>query len=130
VTVIAERFNGNRLNSPNDAVVHPDGSIWFTDPIYGIRGNYEVVQPNGLCFSPDYSLFYVADTGAGETRVWDIDGGRLGNARTFARLMQPDGSPTGADGIRTDTDGISGPARISADAEIGTEAASARTSGP
>src|SRR5215510_14807594 len=41
VTVIAERFQGKRLNSPNDIVVNPDGSIWFTDPMYGIRGNYE-----------------------------------------------------------------------------------------
>ncbi len=41
VTVIAEKFQGKRLNSPNDIVVHPDGSIWFTDPNYGIRGNYE-----------------------------------------------------------------------------------------
>ena len=41
VTVIADRFQGKRLNSPNDIVVHPDGGIWFTDPMYGIRGNYE-----------------------------------------------------------------------------------------
>src|SRR6516225_6063535 len=41
VTVIAEKYQGKRLNSPNDIVVHPDGSIWFTDPTYGIRGNYE-----------------------------------------------------------------------------------------
>src|SRR3954451_24274491 len=90
VTVIAEKFEGKRLNSPNDVVVHPDGSIWFTDPSYGIRGNYEgnkaasetkeavyrvdpktaaiarvamgdQNQPNGLCFSPDYKKLYVAD---------------------------------------------------------------------
>src|SRR5437588_5638428 len=41
VTVIADKFQGKRLNSPNDIVVHPDGSIWFTDPTYGINGNYE-----------------------------------------------------------------------------------------
>src|SRR4029078_529516 len=41
VTVIAEKFQGKRLNSPNDVVVHPEGVIWFTDPPYGIRGNYE-----------------------------------------------------------------------------------------
>jgi gluconolactonase len=132
-TVLAERYDGARLNSPNDVVVHPDGSIWFTDPTYGIGGNYEgfaaesetspavyrvdgasgrltlvtddVAQPNGLCFSPDYSLLYVADTGAGETRVWDVDGVRLRNGRTFARLQSPDGSQASADGIRCDTDG-------------------------
>jgi gluconolactonase len=133
VTTIADRYEGSRLNSPNDVVVHPDGGIWFTDPIYGIRGAYEgnvaesetkeavyrvdgdsgrielvtdeVVQPNGLCFSPDYSQLYVADTGAGETKVWNVDGGRLRNGRTFARLTQPGGAPSAADGIRCDADG-------------------------
>jgi len=133
VTVLADSFNGRRLNSPNDAVVHPDGSIWFTDPIYGISGNYEgfraeseldtavyridgdtgridlvtdeVVQPNGLCFSPDYSLLYVADTGARETKVWDVDGATLRNGRQFVRLEQPGGGPAAADGIRCDADG-------------------------
>jgi gluconolactonase len=132
-TVIAERYDGRRLNSPNDAVAHPDGSIWFTDPIYGISGNYEgfaaesetkeavyrvdgasgkvdlvtdeVVQPNGLCFSPDYSRLYVADTGAGETKVWDVAGATLANGRQFARLEQPGGGRAAADGIRCDVDG-------------------------
>jgi gluconolactonase len=132
-TVIADRYNGNRLNSPNDAVVHPDGSIWFTDPIYGIGGNYEgfaaesetktavyrvdgasgelalvtdeVVQPNGLCFSPDYSRLYVADTGAGETKVWDVAGSRLRNGRQFVQLEAPGGGRSAADGIRCDADG-------------------------
>src|SRR5689334_16858381 len=101
VTVIAEKYQGKRLNSPNDIVVHPDGSIWFTDPPYGIRGNFEgfrgesetkpaiyradpksgqldmitdeITGPNGLCFSPDYKKVYVCDTGAGrEIRVFDI----------------------------------------------------------
>ena len=93
VTVLADSYDGRSLNSPNDAVVHPDGSVRFTDPPYGIRGNYEgnraeqeqplsvyrvdsvnlsinrvtddIDAPNGLCFSPDYSLLYVANTGAG-----------------------------------------------------------------
>jgi gluconolactonase len=135
VTTIAERFDGKRLNSPNDVVVHPDGSIWFTDPTYGIRGNYEgsraqsetkeavyrvdnrsgqvrkvaddIDQPNGLCFSPDYRKLYVADTGMGrEIKVWDVDGSSLRNGKRFAQLDVPgDGQPTAADGMRCDADG-------------------------
>lgn len=119
VTVIAERFQGKRLNSPNDVIVHTDGSIWFTDPIYGIRGNYEgfkgesetkpavyrvdgqsgqlemitdeITGPNGLSFSPDFRRLYVADTGQGrEIRVWDLDGKTLRNGRRHAQLSAPD----------------------------------------
>jgi len=90
--VLADGFDGKRLNSPNDVVVKSDGSIWFTDPSYGIDSDYEgdaapseigsnnvyridprdgrvavvasdFVQPNGLAFSPDESLLYIADTG-------------------------------------------------------------------
>jgi len=92
ITVIADSYNGKRLNSPNDAVVASNGSIWFTDPTYGIKGNYEglraeseqakhnvyrvdsktgnvtvvvddFVQPNGIAFSPDEKRLYVIDTG-------------------------------------------------------------------
>ena len=134
ITVIADVYEGQPLNSPNDATVHPDGSIWFTDPPYGIRGNYEgnradqlhplsvyrvdssgqinrvtddIDAPNGLCFSPDYSLLYVANTGAGrDIKVWDVDGSRLRNGRVFAELVDPTtGSRTSADGIRCDVDG-------------------------
>ncbi|MBJ3778316.1 SMP-30/gluconolactonase/LRE family protein [Acuticoccus sp. 2012] len=92
ITVIADRFEGKRLNSPNDLVVHPDGGIWFTDPTYGIDVDYEggraeseigasnvyrvdpstgaveavatdFVKPNGLAFTPDYSQMVIADTG-------------------------------------------------------------------
>jgi gluconolactonase len=122
VTVIADKFQGKRLNSPNDIVVHSDGSIWFTDPIYGLLGNYEgfkgesetkpaiyrvdpkggqidmvtdeLTGPNGLCFSPDYRKLYVADTGTGrDIRVWDVEGKSLRNLRRFAQLTVP-GSPS------------------------------------
>ncbi|RUW48278.1 SMP-30/gluconolactonase/LRE family protein, partial [Mesorhizobium sp. M1A.F.Ca.ET.072.01.1.1] len=92
VTTIADKWRGKRLNSPNDVVVRSDGSIWFTDPAYGIDSDYEgdhaesevgacnvyrvdpgtgeidavitdMVRPNGLAFSLDESLLYVADTG-------------------------------------------------------------------
>jgi gluconolactonase len=117
-TVIADKFEGKRLNSPNDIVVHPDGSIWFTDPPYGINGNYEGFRadkeskesvyrvdgktgqmdrisdemdgPNGICFSPDYKKVYVADTGTGRSvRVWDIDGKTVRNGKRFVQLDIP-----------------------------------------
>ncbi|MEP7353687.1 MAG: SMP-30/gluconolactonase/LRE family protein [Acidobacteriota bacterium] len=133
ITTIADKFEGKRLNSPNDIVVHPDGSIWFTDPTYGINGNYEgfqatpelkqavyrvdgqtgqiakvaddVNQPNGVCFSPDYKKLYMADTGLDETRVYDVDGRSLKNGKTFVKLTIPGGGVASADGIRCDVDG-------------------------
>ncbi len=124
VTTIADKFEGKRLNSPNDIVVHPDGSIWFTDPPYGINGNYEGFKaakelkeavyrvdpksgqmtklydemdgPNGICFSPDYKKVYVCDTGTGrEIRVWDVDGKTIRNGKRFVQLSVPgSGAPS------------------------------------
>ncbi len=136
-TVLADRYGGKRLNSPNDVVVKSDDSIWFTDPHYGIAMDYEgeraeeevpchvyrldaqtgqlaVVSdafdcPNGLCFSPDESLLYVAETGRvhqdaqREIRVFavkDAATGRLGEGRRF---YAP--SVGVADGFRADEDG-------------------------
>lgn len=130
VTTIADKFQGKRLNSPNDIVVHPDGGIWFTDPIYGISGYYEGYkgesetkeavyrvdsktgqiekvsdeqnEPNGICFSPDYKKLYICDTGAArEVRVYDVDSNnKLRNGKRFVQFK------TGAaDGIRCDADG-------------------------
>ncbi|MBL8222610.1 MAG: SMP-30/gluconolactonase/LRE family protein [Bryobacterales bacterium] len=92
ITVLADKFEGKRLNAPNDGAVHPDGSLYFTDPGYGSLGEYEgnkgplelkeavyrvdvksgkiekltdeIFKPNGLCFSPDYKKVYIADTGS------------------------------------------------------------------
>src|SRR5437016_4505426 len=129
VTVIADKFQGKRLNSPNDIVVHPDGSIWFTDPTYGINGNYEGFKadkenkeavyrvdpksgqmdkisdemngPNGVCLSPDYKKVYVADTGSSRAiHVWDVDGKSARNGKRFVQLDVPgSGAPAAADGI-------------------------------
>lgn len=135
VTVIADHFEGKRLNSPNDIVVHPDGGIWFTDPPYGINGDYEGYRapkelkeavyrvdgktrqitkitdepsaPNGICFSPDYKKLYIADTGdARDMKVWDVDGITARNGKRFIQLDIPGtGAPSAADGIRCDVDG-------------------------
>jgi gluconolactonase len=137
ITVIADRFEGRRLNSPNDVVVKSDGSIWFTDPTYGIMSDYEgfksepeqatrnvyrvdpatgeiravvtdFVQPNGLAFSPDESILYVADSGASHDpdaarhiRAFDVGAdGRLSGGRVAAVIDE--GLP---DGFRIDTAG-------------------------
>ncbi|THV17063.1 SMP-30/gluconolactonase/LRE family protein [Rhizobium rhizophilum] len=137
ITTLADRYQGKRLNSPNDVVVKSDGSVWFSDPSYGILSDYEgykadeeqasrnvyrlepttgeltvvvddFLQPNGLCFSPDETLLYVADSGASHKpdaprhiRVFDVtDGKRLTNGRVFAHIDK--GIP---DGMRTDVDG-------------------------
>jgi|688.fasta_scaffold43989_3 gluconolactonase len=131
VTVV-DRFEGRRLNSPNDIVVKADGTLWFTDPEYGLKtnpatkqregkeqpGNFvyrydpatgtttavvrDFVQPNGLAFSPDEKLLYVADSGAPRhIRVFAVGAdGRLDAGRVFCRLDQG-----GPDGIRVDRQG-------------------------
>jgi gluconolactonase len=137
ITVLADNFQGKRLNSPNDVVVKSDGSIWFTDPTYGIDSDYEgnraeseigasyvyridprsgavsvvcddFVKPNGLAFSPDERLLYVADTGRthgadnpAHLRVFDVDAeGNLSDSRVFAECTN------GLfDGFRLDTEG-------------------------
>ena len=136
ITVLAESYQGKRLNSPNDVVVRSDDTIWFTDPTYGILSDYEgyraepeqasrnvyrlkpqtgeldaVVtdfnQPNGLAFSPDEKILYVADSGASHDdslprhiRAFDVVAERLANGRVFATI--DNGIP---DGIRTDVNG-------------------------
>ncbi len=137
VTVVADRWAGKRLNSPNDVVVAADGALWFTDPPYGILSDLEggraepeyggchlfrvdpatgevavaaddFVKPNGLAFSPDERLLYVADTGASHDpdgprhiRAFDVgEGGRLSGGRVFATC------DAGLfDGLRVDTAG-------------------------
>jgi len=133
VTAIVNGFDGHRFNSPNDVVVTSDGVIWFTDPPYGIRADgreghpgeeeyggcfvfrvdettgdltaeiTDMVHPNGLAFSPDESLLYVADTsGPLNIRVYDIVGGRVvaGSGRSFAAVR-----PGASDGFRVDVEG-------------------------
>ena len=130
ITVLVDQFDGKPLNAPNDVVVASDGSVWFTDPGYGILSDYEgrraalelptavyrldpergdaepVVQdlerPNGLCFAPGESRLYVVDSGSEppSIHVYDVAEGRVGAGRRFADM-----SPGSSDGIRCDTEG-------------------------
>ncbi|MFF8476115.1 SMP-30/gluconolactonase/LRE family protein [Streptomyces sp. NPDC015414] len=114
ITVLADRWQGKRLNSPNDAAVKSDGSIWFSDPDFGITSDYEGYRaeseigsnnvyridpatgrvdlvadgfgaPNGLVFSSEERQLYVSDTRAGFIRVFDVrDDGTLSDGRIFA----------------------------------------------
>jgi gluconolactonase len=132
VTVLADRFDGRRLNSPNDAVVRSDGSVWFSDPDFGITSDYEGHRaeseigacnvyridpvtgqvrlaadgfrgPNGLIFSPDESRLYVSDTRLNQVRVFDVhDDGTLGDGEVFAEC-RPGGGVF--DNIRFDDQG-------------------------
>jgi gluconolactonase len=134
ITVLMDRFDGRRLNAPNDIVVASDDAIWFTDPGYGIDGPYEghtahaelprnvyrldpasgqatvvaddFVRPNGLAFSPDERRLYVVDTG--------ITHGGPSHIRVFdvdgaklrsGRIFTEDFAPGFTDGMRTDADG-------------------------
>jgi gluconolactonase len=114
-TVIADKFEGKPFNAPNDVVVHPNGSIWFTDPGYGSMMNYEgnkgtleikeavyrvdldgkitkvtdaLTKPNGLCFSPDYKKLYIADTGDPRNiMVFDVkDENTLENGKVYVDM--------------------------------------------
>ncbi len=132
ITVILDRFDGKRLNSPNDVVVKSDDSIWFTDPPFGILGNYEgeraepelptnvyrvdgrtgaasvvagdIDGPNGLCFSPDERLLYIVESRARPRRIHVFDVVEDGTRLANGRLFGDigDGAP---DGFRCDVDG-------------------------
>lgn len=120
ITVLADRYSGKRFNSPNDVVVASDDAVWFTDPTYGIDSDYEGrkaeseigacnvyrldpksgevnlvitdrVRPNGLAFSPDENILYVADTGA--THVHGLP------ATISAYAVSPDKKSVGASSV-------------------------------
>lgn len=132
LTVLADRHEGKRLNSPNDVVVRSDGSIWFTDPVFGILNDYEgrktppelptnvyrldpasgqmavaagdIQNPNGLCFSPDESLLYIVDNGSRPNRIRVYDVAKDGTLAR-GRTFVDAGAQGLPDGIRCDTDG-------------------------
>jgi gluconolactonase len=136
--VLADKFEGKRLNSPNDVVIGPDGAIYFTDPTLDLvkgekqeiefQGVYrldssgnvrlltkDLTQPNGLAFSPDGKHFYVDDSQQRNIRVYDVGGdGSLTNGRIFGD--EKDGEHDGVpDGIKVDEHGnlfVTGPKGI------------------
>jgi sugar lactone lactonase YvrE len=114
IIALADKYEGKRLNSPNDAVVKSDGSIYFTDPPYGIQpaqqelpfnGVYRISpdgkltllvkdfdRPNGIVLSPDEKTLYVADTAKNHVRAFDIQpDGTLKGDRVFCDVPGPDG---------------------------------------
>ncbi|GIT88132.1 SMP-30/gluconolactonase/LRE family protein [Roseobacter sp. OBYS 0001] len=143
ITVIADSYQGKRLNSPNDVVVKSDGSIWFTDPSYGIMMDYEgmrapseigachvyrvdpngdirivaddYIKPNGLAFSPDETQLYIADTGG--THMPD------GPAHIRRHSVAADGTLSGGDVFATCDSGFFDGFRLDTDGRIWTSAA-------
>jgi gluconolactonase len=133
VTVICDSYNGKRLNSPNDVVVKSDGSIWFTDPQFGILGYYEgdkadpelsmnvyrvdgatgavtviaddINAPNGLAFSPDEKILYVVESRAEPRTILAFDVSASGDKISNRRIVIDSGAHGTPDGFRVDVDG-------------------------
>ncbi|WP_428374365.1 SMP-30/gluconolactonase/LRE family protein [Lichenicoccus sp.] len=132
ITVLLDRWNGKRLNSPNDVVVKSDGSIWFTDPPFGLQTHYEgaveaqelpacvyridphsgqasvvaddVLGPNGLCFSPDERVLHVVESrGEPSRKIRSFD--VVGDVRLGGSRVLIDAGPGTPDGMRCDVDG-------------------------
>jgi gluconolactonase len=134
ITVLADNFEGKRLNAPNDIVCKSDDSIWFTDPLFGINGEWEgarakpeqattnvyriaadgkisavitdLVNPNGLAFSPDEKKLYVIEwKGTPNRSIWSYDVGADGMSLSN-KVKLVDAADQGAlDGFRVDRDG-------------------------
>jgi gluconolactonase len=133
LTVLADRFDGKRLNAPNDIVVKSDDSIWFTDPLFGVGGEWEgsraqpeqattnvyriapdgritavitdILNPNGLAFSPDEKKLYVVEwRGTPNRSIWSYDVAADGSLSGKTKLI--DAADQGAlDGFKVDRDG-------------------------
>lgn len=125
ITVLAEKYQGKRLNSPNDLTLRSDGIIFFTDPPYGLpkglqspeaeltfSGVYRIgtdgsitlliddfIKPNGIALSPDEKILYIADTEGKHLRAFDVDTtGDISNSRIFCELDSPDGIKVDVEG--------------------------------
>lgn len=127
VVTLADEYQGKKLNSPNDLVVKSDGSIYFTDPPYGIKSEQEelgfygvyrlapdgsltlliddFIRPNGIAFSPDETKLYVNDSERGHIRVFNVKtDGTLDGGEIFAEMKNPD-KKGAADGMKVDIEG-------------------------
>ena len=133
ITVLADSFEGKRLNAPNDIVVKSDDSIWFTDPLFGINGEWEgsrakpeqattnvyrigtdgkvkamisdLVNPNGLAFSPDEKKLYVVEwKGTPNRSIWGYDVAADSSLSNKTKVVDANG-PGSLDGFRVDTEG-------------------------
>jgi sugar lactone lactonase YvrE len=115
VVALATHFEGKRLNSPNDIVCRSDDSVYFSDPPYGVKAELreldfqgvfrvsadgktltllvrDFIKPNGLAFSPDEKVLYIADTELGHIRAFDVlPDGTITNSRIFCKVERPDG---------------------------------------
>lgn len=134
ITILADNYKGKKFNAPNDVVVHSNGSIWFTDPGYGILSNYEghkaeleltpsvyridpstgeitiitsdLARPNGLCFSPDEKQIYIVDTGQPKDKPSPIHVFDVVDGKSIENgRIFADMRPGVADGMRCDVDG-------------------------
>jgi gluconolactonase len=133
ITVICDRFDDKRLNSPNDVVVKSDGSIWFTDPRFGILSNYEgeiaeselpmnvyrvdgktgavtvvadgINAPNGLCFTPDEKKLYIVESRSEPRRILVYDVVGDGSKIANGKILIDSGPHGTPDGMRCDIDG-------------------------
>jgi gluconolactonase len=131
ITILAARFETRRLSSPNDVVVSNDGTIYFTDPPYGLTaqsrdkqlpyngvfkvgpdGNdltllvSDLERPNGLAFTPDQKTLYIADTAPKVINAYSVNtDGTLGTSSLFAKLPGKEGEVGGPDGLKVDIEG-------------------------
>jgi len=132
ITVLADNYNGKRLNAPNDIVVKSDNTIWFTDPLFGINGEWEgfrakseqestnvyrigtdgkltavisdLLNPNGLAFSPDEKKLYVVEwKGTPNRSIWSFDVNPDNTLSGKTKLI--DGGNASLDGFKVDRDG-------------------------
>lgn len=127
IITLVDKYQNKRLNSPNDLAIKSDGSIYFSDPPYGIKSEQEelgfygvyrlgldgtitllvddFVRPNGIVFSPDETKLYVNDSQTGQIRVFEVKSdGLLENGQVFAEL-EPPSKKGAADGMKVDING-------------------------